>query len=62
MAVVVIKNIVKSVEIRLWDVNTGEGLRTLRGDRPYEDMNITRVMGIIEGQKATLEVLGANRL
>ncbi len=45
--------------IKLWDINTGECLETLRADRPYEAMNITRVTGITAAQKATLEVLGA---
>jgi WD40 repeat protein len=45
--------------IKLWDIKTGECLKTLRADRPYEGMNITRVTGITEAQKATLEVLGA---
>ena len=44
--------------IKLWDIN-GECLKTLRVDRPYEGMNITRVTGITAAQKATLEVLGA---
>ncbi|NJK67561.1 MAG: hypothetical protein HC789_08455 [Microcoleus sp. CSU_2_2] len=41
--------------IKIWDLKTGECLKTLRADRPYEGMNITRVMGITEAQKATLE-------
>jgi WD40 repeat protein len=45
--------------IKIWDIRTGECLKTLRADRPYEGMNITRVMGITEAQKATLEALGA---
>jgi WD40 repeat protein len=45
--------------IKLWDINTGKCLKTLRADRPYEGMNITRVTGITEAQKATLEALGA---
>ncbi|MEG4006224.1 NB-ARC domain-containing protein [Microcoleus sp. Pol11C1] len=45
--------------IKLWDLQTGECLKTLRGDRPYEGMNITEVTGITEAQKATLEALGA---
>ena len=38
---------------------TGECLRTLRSDRPYERMNITQVKGLTEIQKATLRSLGA---
>ncbi|HEY9656859.1 MAG TPA: hypothetical protein V6C65_00240, partial [Allocoleopsis sp.] len=45
--------------IRLWNVPTGECLKTLRVDRPYEGMNITGVTGITEAQKATLKALGA---
>jgi WD40 repeat protein len=45
--------------IKLWDINTGKCLKTLRADRPYEGMNITRITGITEAQKATLQVLGA---
>jgi len=45
--------------IKLWEVQTGECLKTLRSDRPYERMNITGVTGLTEAQKATLRVLGA---
>jgi WD40 repeat protein len=45
--------------IRLWDVQTGKCLKILRGDRPYEGMNIMGVTGITEAQKATLKALGA---
>ena len=45
--------------IKLWDVNTGDCLKTLRADRPYEGMNITGVTGLTEAQKATLKALGA---
>jgi WD40 repeat protein len=45
--------------IKLWDVNTGKCLKTLRTERPYEGMNITRVTGLTQAQKATLKVLGA---
>jgi WD40 repeat protein len=45
--------------IKLWDVQTGECWKTLRGDRPYEGMNIAGVTGITEAQKATLCALGA---
>jgi len=34
--------------IKLWDVQTGECLKTLRPDRPYERMNITGVTGLTE--------------
>jgi WD40 repeat protein len=48
--------------IKLWDVKTGECLKTLRADRPYEGMNITDVTGLTEAQKATLKALGAVEL
>ncbi|KST61780.1 hypothetical protein BC008_06970 [Mastigocoleus testarum BC008] len=45
--------------IKLWDVKTGECLKTLRTDRPYEGTNITGVTGLSEAQKSTLYDLGA---
>ncbi len=45
--------------IRLWDVHSGEPLRTLRRDRPYERLNITGIRGLSEAQKASLRALGA---
>ncbi len=45
--------------ITLWDLHSGEPLRTLRRDRPYERLNITGVQGLTEAQKATLRALGA---
>ncbi len=45
--------------IKLWNVQTGVCLQTLRGERPYEGMNITQVKGLTEAQKATLRALGA---
>ena len=45
--------------IKLWDVQTGACLKTLRSDRPYERMNITGVTGLTEAQKGTLKALGA---
>jgi WD40 repeat protein len=45
--------------IKLWDVKTGECLKTLRPERPYEGMNITGVKGLTEAEKATLKALGA---
>ncbi|UBF28540.1 NACHT domain-containing protein [Kovacikia minuta CCNUW1] len=44
--------------IKLWSIDTGECKRTLK-DRPYEGMNITRVKGLTEAEKATLKALGA---
>ncbi|MEO0840110.1 MAG: NACHT domain-containing protein [Cyanobacteria bacterium J06643_5] len=45
--------------IKLWDIKTGKCLKTLRSDRPYENMNITGVTGLIEVEKSTLKALGA---
>ena len=45
--------------ITLWDLHTGEHIRTLRRDRPYERLNITGIRGLTEAQKATLRALGA---
>ncbi len=44
---------------KLWEINSGECIQTLRSDRPYEGMNITGVTGITEAQKTTLKALGA---
>jgi WD40 repeat protein len=45
--------------IRLWDVATGECMKILRSERPYEGMNITGVVGLTGAQKMSLKVLGA---
>jgi WD40 repeat protein len=45
--------------ILLWDRQTGKYLMTLRGERPYERMNINSVTGITEVQKVSLKTLGA---
>ncbi len=45
--------------IRLWDSRTGDCLRILTVDRPYEAMNILGVTGITDAQKEMLRVLGA---
>jgi WD40 repeat protein/transcriptional regulator with XRE-family HTH domain len=45
--------------ITLWDLRSGVYLRTLRRDRPYERLNITRIGGLTQAQKVTLQVLGA---
>ncbi len=45
--------------IRLWDAHSGAWQQTLRSERPYERMNITRVTGLTEAQKAALRALGA---
>ena len=45
--------------ITIWDLESGQYLRTLRRDRPYERVNITGIRGLTEAQKATLRGLGA---
>jgi hypothetical protein len=45
--------------IKLWAVQSGEWLRTLRSDCPYERMNITGATGLTPAQVATLKALGA---
>jgi WD40 repeat protein/transcriptional regulator with XRE-family HTH domain len=45
--------------IKLWSVQTGDCVKTLKSERPYEGMNITRVKGLTDPQKATLKLLGA---
>jgi WD40 repeat protein len=45
--------------IKLWDPNSGACLRTLRGDRRYERMDITGLTGVTDAQRAALRALGA---
>jgi WD40 repeat protein len=45
--------------ITLWNLHSGEPLRTLRRDRLYERLDITGIRGLTEAQKATLRALGA---
>jgi len=45
--------------IQLWDLTSRAHLATLRQDRPYERLNITRTIGLSETQKAVLKALGA---
>ncbi len=45
--------------IRLWDLESGELLQTLRRDRLYERLNITGIRALAEAQKAALRALGA---
>ena len=44
---------------QIWDLESGEHLRTLRRDRPYERLNITGIKGLTQAQKASLRALGA---
>jgi WD40 repeat protein len=48
--------------IRFWDIETGECLKILKNESPYEGMNITGVIGITEAQKIALKALGAIEL
>jgi WD40 repeat protein len=45
--------------ISLWDLHSGEYLRTLLRDRPYERLNIRGIRGLTDAQKMTLRALGA---
>ena len=45
--------------IKYWHLETGECFDTKRPEKIYEGMNITRVTGVTEAQKATLKALGA---
>ena len=45
--------------IHIWELESGEHLRTLRRDRPYERLNITGIQGLTQAEIATLRALGA---
>jgi hypothetical protein len=45
--------------VKLWDGASGAGLRTLRGDRRYERLDISGLTGVTEAQRAALLALGA---
>jgi WD40 repeat protein len=45
--------------VRLWEGGSGACLHTLRGDRSYDRLDITRLTGITTGQRAALLALGA---
>jgi WD40 repeat protein len=45
--------------IKLWDPQTGEQVKILRSDRPYEHVIITDIRGLTAAQKAMLKILGA---
>ena len=46
--------------IRIWDLASGEVLRMLRRDRPYERLSITGIRGLTEAQRMILQALGAH--
>jgi WD40 repeat protein len=45
--------------VKLWDIKTGECIRTYREPRPYEGLNIFEATGLTSAQKAKLLALGA---
>ncbi|MDZ8050815.1 MAG: NB-ARC domain-containing protein [Aulosira sp. ZfuCHP01] len=45
--------------VKIWDWKKGECLKTLKAELPYQDMNITNIIGLTAAQKATLKALGA---
>ncbi|GAX38291.1 NB-ARC domain-containing protein [Nodularia sp. NIES-3585] len=45
--------------IKLWDVTTSDCLKTLKAEKPYERMNISKVTGLDPATIATLKLLGA---
>ena len=45
--------------IKLWNMQTSECFKTLIGERPYERMNISGVLGLTEAQRVSLRTLGA---
>jgi WD40 repeat protein len=45
--------------IHIWELKSGEHVRTLRRDRPYERLNITGIQGLTQAKIATLRALGA---
>jgi WD40 repeat protein/DNA-binding XRE family transcriptional regulator len=45
--------------IMLWNLCNGRHLRTIRHNRPYEQVNIINIRGVTEAQKTNLRNLGA---
>ena len=45
--------------IHIWELKSGEHVRTLRRDRPYERLTITGIRGLTQAEIATLRALGA---
>jgi WD40 repeat protein len=45
--------------IKLWSVGTGQCVQTLKTQEPYENMDITGVVGLTPAQIAILKQLGA---
>jgi WD40 repeat protein/transposase-like protein/transcriptional regulator with XRE-family HTH domain len=51
-----------STTTELWDVATGEDLKTLKADSPNEGMNITGARGLSPAQKSSLKDLEAKEI
>ena len=49
----------KDGAINVWELESGEHLRTLRRDRPYERLDISGAKGLTRAQRASLSALGA---
>jgi WD40 repeat protein/transcriptional regulator with XRE-family HTH domain len=45
--------------IKLWDMHSHQHLATLRAERPYERLDISRTRGLTNAQQAALRALGA---
>jgi WD40 repeat protein len=45
--------------LRVWDVQSGKSVRSMRAERCYERLDITGLTGITEGQRQALLALGA---
>ena len=45
--------------IKFWDSISGECTRTLKIEKPYDDMNFMGVTGLTEGRIISLKALGA---
>lgn len=45
--------------LNLWNLETGEPIKTLRDQGPYEGMNLTSATGLTQAQQSTLLSLGA---
>jgi WD40 repeat protein len=45
--------------IQLWDMQSHQHLATLRAERPYERLDISKTSGLTNAQQAALRALGA---
>lgn len=45
--------------IRFWDLETGDCIKVIKSDLPYQGMNITGATGLTRSQRSTLQALGA---